>query len=78
MSSQPDVDAAIHPLPADAQTRNLLLFAGCVGMQYLAAPVLYVGATHAAMLKRMETSNFLANSPETVYYFFAFVPADFC
>jgi MFS family permease len=74
MSSQPDVEAAIHPLPADAQTRNLLLFAGCVGMQYLAAPVLYVGATHAAMLKRMESSNFLANSPETVYYFFAFVP----
>jgi len=74
MSNQPDVNSASHPLPAAAQTRNLLLFAGCVGMQYLAAPVLYVGATHAAMLAKMESSNFFANSPETVYYALAFVP----
>lgn len=74
MHSQPDPDEAPHPLSPDDQERNRLLFAGCVGMQYLAAPVLYVGATHAAMLRKMESSNFFANSPETVYYGLAFVP----
>jgi len=74
MCSQPAGTEATHPLAPHDQTRNLLLFAGCVGMQYLAAPVLYVGATHAAMLQKMQSSNFFANSPETVYYALAFVP----
>ena len=74
MSSQSAGSDSIPPLSPQDQTRNLLLFAGCVGMQYLAAPVLYVGATHAAMLQKMNSSNFFANSPETVYYALAFVP----
>lgn len=56
------------------QTRNLLLFAGCVGMQYLAAPVLYIGSTHAALLDQLQSSNALANSPEVLYLSLAFTP----
>ena len=61
-------------LPASTQTRNLLLFAGCVGMQYLAAPVLYVGSTHAALLDKLGTSGSFANAPEVLYIAFLFTP----
>ncbi|MFM8496702.1 MAG: hypothetical protein ACKOEM_14475 [Planctomycetia bacterium] len=61
-------------LPAATQTRNLLLFAGCVGMQYLAAPVLYVGSTHAALLDELGTSGSFANAPEVLYIAFLFTP----
>lgn len=61
-------------LPAATQTRNLLLFAGCVGMQYLAAPVLYVGSTHAALLDKLGTSGSFANAPEVLYIAFLFSP----
>jgi len=37
-------------LSAAVQTRNLLLFAGCVGMVYLAAPVLSVAAGMALVV----------------------------
>ena len=60
--SSPDI-----PLPAAAQTRNILLFAGCIGMVYLAAPVLYVGGTHASLLDQLEASSALANAPEVLY-----------
>lgn len=63
-----------HPLVPAVQTRNLLLFAGCVGMQYLAAPVLYVGSTHAALLDKLDSSNAFANSPESLYLAFTVVP----
>ncbi len=33
------------PLPWKDQRRNLTIFALCTGMQYLAAPLLYVGIT---------------------------------
>ncbi|MFM7292013.1 MAG: hypothetical protein ACKO6B_12400 [Planctomycetia bacterium] len=61
-------------LPAATQTRNLLLFSGCVGMVYLAAPVLYVGGTHAALLDQLEASSALANAPEVLYLLFLFAP----
>jgi len=61
-------------LPAATQTRNLLLFAGCIGMVYLAAPVLYVGGTHAALLDQLEASSALANSPEVLYLLCLFAP----
>ena len=38
--------------PGD-QRRNLLIFASCVALQYLAAPVIYVGITQAALLKQL-------------------------
>lgn len=72
---QPDTSSALAiALPAATQTRNLLLFAGCVGMVYLAAPVLYVGGTHAALLDQLEASSALANAPEVLYLLFLFAP----
>ncbi|RPI81154.1 MAG: hypothetical protein EHM42_11095 [Planctomycetaceae bacterium] len=74
MPSAVSTTQSTHPLPAAVQTRNLLLFAGCVGMQYLAAPVLYVGSTHAALLDKLDSSNAFANSPESLYLAFTVVP----
>ncbi|MFM8218638.1 MAG: hypothetical protein ACKOJF_06915, partial [Planctomycetaceae bacterium] len=54
--------------------RNLLLFAGCVGMQYLAAPVMYVGATHAALLDELKATSAFANSPEVLFMVCAAAP----
>jgi hypothetical protein len=61
-------------LTAPTQTRNLLLFAACVGMQYLAAPVLYVGPTHAALLDQLGGSKSLANWPEVLHIACMFAP----
>ncbi|MCA9117914.1 MAG: hypothetical protein KDA79_22740, partial [Planctomycetaceae bacterium] len=41
------------PLPWPAQRRNLMVFAGCTGLQYFAAPVLYVGITQASLCDRL-------------------------
>lgn len=72
---QPGADSApAVDLPAATQTRNLLLFAGCVGIVYLAAPVLYVGGTHASLLDQLEASSPLANAPEVLYLLFLFAP----
>lgn len=60
--------------PPSRELWNLLLFAGCVGMQYLAAPVLYVGATHAALLDELQTTSAFANSPEVLFMVFAAAP----
>ncbi|MEZ6054529.1 MAG: hypothetical protein R3C02_24595 [Planctomycetaceae bacterium] len=40
------------PLSLPQQKRNLLLFASCTGLQYFAAPVLYIGVTQAALCDR--------------------------
>ena len=37
------------PLDQAAQTRNLLLFAACTALQYLTAPVAYVGVVQAPL-----------------------------
>jgi len=55
------------PLPADQQTRNVLLYATNVALIYLASPVVYVGLVHAALLKRLEFSNTVSNLPSSVY-----------
>ena len=57
-----------------SELRNLLLFAGCVGMQYLAAPVMYVGATHAALLDELKATSAFANSPEVLFMVCAAAP----
>ncbi len=74
MSSDTTIDNDSHPLSPEEQQRNLLLFGGCVGMQYLAAPVLYVGATHAVLLKELKASNVYANSPESIFMACTVVP----
>lgn len=72
----PAADQPAEPVAvaAAAQTRNLLLFAACVGMQYLAAPVLYVGPTHAALLDQLGASKAVANWPEVLHIAFMFAP----
>src|SRR5258707_15724969 len=54
-------------LPAEQQTRNVLLYATNVALIYLASPVLYIGLVHAALLKRLEFSDAVSNLPGGVY-----------
>jgi len=54
-----------------AQRRNLLLFAGCVAMQYLAAPVIYVGITQASLLSNLGANATIANLPSASFFVMA-------
>jgi MFS family permease len=56
------------PLNAREQTRNLVIFGVNQGLIYLAAPVLYIGITQGALLKRLNASNTISNLPSTVYF----------
>jgi MFS family permease len=60
--------------PGD-QRRNLLIFASCVALQYLAAPVIYVGITQAALLKQLGANATLANLPAASFFVMATVAA---
>ena len=62
------------PLPAAAQTRNILCFAGLWCLYYLAAPVSYVGVTHANLLKALGGTDTVANLPHAVYQWMSAVP----
>jgi hypothetical protein len=64
------------PLAQAAQTRNLLLFAGCTALQYLAAPISYV-SVQASLCKRLGFDDATANLPQSVYLAFAFAPVIF-
>lgn len=66
--------AAPHPLAASAQTRNVILFSACTCLQYLAAPVLYVGMTQAALCKKLGASPVAANLPETAFFWMTVTP----
>ena len=57
------------------ERRNLILFACCTGLQYLAAPVLYVGITQAALCERLSDSTRTANLPATLFFAMTAVPA---
>ena len=63
------------PLPWSAQRRNMILFAACTGMQYLAAPVLYVGITQASLCKHLGASVRSANLPGTLFFAMTAMPA---
>ncbi len=63
------------PLSWPQQRRNLVLFASCTGMQYLAAPVLYVGITQAALCDRLEADARTSNLPATLFFAMTAVPA---
>ncbi|MFO1093589.1 MAG: hypothetical protein U0992_09790 [Planctomycetaceae bacterium] len=62
-------------LPLSAQQRNLFVFAACTGLQYLAAPVLYVGITQASLCQRLGTDARVANLPATFYFAMTAMPA---
>jgi MFS family permease len=70
-------DTADCPLPASQQTRNLLLFASCTGLQYLAAPIGYVGITQAPLCSELGASDAVANLPATFYLGLTFFPVIF-
>lgn len=57
------------------QRRNLILFASCTGLQYLAAPVLYVGITQAALCDRLGADARTANLPSTLFFAMTAMPA---
>src|SRR2546423_9928077 len=61
-------------LSAREQTRNLVLYGVNVTLVYLAAPVLYVGLMHAALLEKLGTSKTVANLPTSLYFWMTPVP----
>lgn len=63
------------PLSPSDQRRNMLLFAGCTGLQYFAAPVLYVGITQASLCDHLGANDKVANLPATFYFAMTAVPA---
>jgi MFS family permease len=56
------------PLSWPEQRRNLILFALSIGMNYLAAPVLYIGITHAALCEKLEADTATSNLPATMFF----------
>lgn len=63
------------PLEWPEQRRNLILFALCTGMQYLAAPVIYVGITQASLCDRLGADPRTANLPATLFFAMTAMPA---
>lgn len=57
------------PLTPRQQFRNILFFAANVGLIYLAAPVVYVGITQAALCDELKADKTVSNLPSTVYFF---------
>jgi len=55
------------------QVSNLVYFAMCTGMQYLAAPVLYVGITQASLCKALGADARVSNLPATMFFAFTAV-----
>lgn len=73
MGTDPLLDSC--SLTPSQQRRNLLVFAGCTGLQYFAAPVLYVGITQAALCDRLGATTAIANLPTTMYFAMTITPA---
>jgi MFS family permease len=63
-----------HPLNRAQQTRNVIVFSACTCLQYLAAPVLYVGMTQASLCKRVGASPKISNLPETAFFVMTVTP----
>jgi Sec-independent protein secretion pathway component TatC len=62
------------PLPTSSQTRNLGIFAACFWLQYLAAPVTYVGKNQAALCSGLGADDVVSNLPATIYFATSFLP----
>jgi MFS family permease len=58
-----------------AQRRNMILFACCTGLQYLAAPMLYVGITQAGLCEYLGANRRISNLPATLFFAMTAVPA---
>ncbi len=57
--------------PPAGHRQNLLVFSSCVALQYLAAPVIYVGITQAALLKQLGANATIANLPAASFFVMA-------
>ncbi|MBP85954.1 MAG: hypothetical protein CMJ64_04425 [Planctomycetaceae bacterium] len=68
-------EAVTCTLTESEQRRNMILFACCTGLQYLAAPVLYVGVTQASLCDHLGADDKLSNLPATFYFAMTAVPA---
>jgi len=55
------------PLPVAFQRWNICCFAAIFGLYYLAAPVSYIGITHANLLKELGHQDTFANLPSAIY-----------
>jgi len=62
------------PLTPSQQRRNIILYAIGFGMNYLAAPVLYVGTTQAALCDRLGATARTANLPGSLYFAMTAMP----
>lgn len=62
------------PLTRAQQTRNLVLFGINTSLIYLAGPVLYIGATQAALCKNLQAGELVANLPSTAYFAATILP----
>jgi MFS family permease len=63
------------PLSLGQQNQNLLLFASCTGLLYLAAPVLYIGVTQASLCAQLGAKARTANLPATLFFAMTAAPA---
>lgn len=61
-------------LPTRTQWRNLLVFAGCISLNYLAAPVTYVGVLQAPLCQQLGASPTVANLPDSLFLAATLVP----
>src|SRR5262245_23640332 len=60
------------PLSRRQQTRNLLIFAACISLNYLTAPVSYV-SVQPGLCSKLGASDTVANMPLTLYLAFPLV-----
>lgn len=67
-------DSSDCSLSNSDQTQNLLLFGCNKSLVYLAAPVLYVGITQAALLESLGASKTICNLPSSAYFWATPVP----
>lgn len=76
MNDSPSLDPVSGcPLTWPEQRWNLILFAVCTGIQYLAAPVLYVGITQASLCARLGSDARTSNLPATLFFAMTVMPA---
>lgn len=62
------------PLPLGVQRRNIACFTFFWAIYYLAAPVSYVGLTHANLLKSLGNNDTISNLPSAFYLWLPVIP----
>lgn len=70
----PELTGDDCPLPVARQNRNIACYAIYWAIFYLAAPVSYVGLTHANLLKALGYKDTVCNLPNAIYSWMSVVP----